>query len=389
MPDAPAAAPQRGHELALVLGLHAREDGVVERAAAAAPTAPAGSSAPVVTRPSVSMPAARATAATVAGPSPGDDLDLDAGAVQVGDGRRRVGAHALAQRDERERLRRRAGAARRRPRARRGRACARTAARAGGDPGGRRPRAASAGSELGARRSPRARRARARCRRRTRCRSTSSATRTAPRARPARGAPASCACSASAVGLRAPRLAANAPSSASTSRPSAPASGRTSSTASVPSVSVPVLSRQTTSQPGQRLDGGQPLHERAAPADARGRDGEDEAREQHEALGHERDDARDRGRDGLARGHVVHVQRVQEQGRDRDHERHHEAQQPVDRELQRRELAPVLAREAGELVGVRVGAHALGLVDAAAGDAERARLHASRPRAGRRGRTRR
>ena len=64
-----------------------------------------------------------------------------------------------------------------------------------------------------------------------------------------RGEPASCACRASAVGLRLPRLAAYLPSSACTSRPSAPETGRISSTASVPSVSVPVLSRQTMSRP--------------------------------------------------------------------------------------------------------------------------------------------
>jgi hypothetical protein len=63
------AVTQRRDQLALVLRLHAGKDRVVDRAAAQAP-ASCGSSDPVVTRPSVSMPAARATAATVAGPSP-------------------------------------------------------------------------------------------------------------------------------------------------------------------------------------------------------------------------------------------------------------------------------------------------------------------------------
>ncbi len=70
MPTRRPPRSQRGDQLALVLGLDAREDGVVDRALAQRRAPPAGSSAPVVTRPSVSMPAARATAATVAGPSP-------------------------------------------------------------------------------------------------------------------------------------------------------------------------------------------------------------------------------------------------------------------------------------------------------------------------------
>ena len=70
MPDAPAAASQRRHELALVLGLDAREDGVVDRAASQR----AGLLRELGARSSRARrcrcPAARATAATVAGPSP-------------------------------------------------------------------------------------------------------------------------------------------------------------------------------------------------------------------------------------------------------------------------------------------------------------------------------
>ena len=95
---------------ALLLRLHAREDRVVDRAAAQRARPSSGSSDPVVTRPSVSMPAARATAATVAGPVARDDLDV----------------------------RRRCGAGRPRSRPRRA-ACARSARRAA--------RGASAGSE--------------------------------------------------------------------------------------------------------------------------------------------------------------------------------------------------------------------------------------------------
>ena len=215
----------------------------------------------------------------------------------------------------------RAGAARRRPRARRVRARARRAARAAAAPGGCPISCASAGS------APRAR---------------------APRARPARAgsvvegdagplparrerhlerdvprrAAARCACSASAVGLRAPRLAANAPSQ------------RVHVALAGAGERHDLLDRERAVgeraglveaddvDAGQRLDRVQALDERAAAADARGGDREDEARQQHEALGHERDDARGGRRDGLAQGHVVRAQRVQEQDRDRDHDRH-------------------------------------------------------------------
>ena len=118
------------------------------------------------------------------------------------------------------------------------------------------------------------------------------------------------------------------------------------------------------------------MHQSAPAPDPGGRHGEHEAREQHEPLGDERDDAGDRGRDGLAGGYVVHVQRVQQQCRDRNHERNQDPEQVVDGELQRRELAAILSRDARQLVRVGVCSDALGLVGAAAGDAEGSRLHA-------------
>ncbi len=127
--------------------------------------------------------------------------------------------------------------------------------------------------------------------------------------------------------------------------------------------------------PGQRLDRVQPLDERAAPGHAAGGDGEGDAREQHEALGDERDDARGGLGDRLADRGVVHVQGEDERPADRDHHEHQQPQQAVDVLLQRRERLAVALGLADELVGVGVGADLVGEVDPRPGDAERAGLH--------------
>ena len=110
-----------------------------------------------------------------------------------------------------------------------------------------------------------------------------------------------------------PRLAANTPSSACTSRSSARDERHDLLDRERAVGERAGLVEADDVEAGERLDRLQPLHERAAAADARRGDREDEARQQHEALGDERDDAGDGGRDGLAGRHVVGAQRVQQQ----------------------------------------------------------------------------
>ena len=87
------------------------------------------------------------------------------------------------------------------------------------------------------------------------------------------------------VGERAERGAHAAPSSP-------PSSGSSSSNTISPSVSVPGLVEAHDVDPGQPLDRGQLLHQHLAPGEGERRDPEGDAREQHEALGHHRHDAR-------------------------------------------------------------------------------------------------
>ena len=345
--------------------------------------ASAGSSAPVVTRPSVSIPAARATAATVAGPSPemiltstparcryatvvaasGRIRSLSASSasgIELGQARLAValGLGEPARAPEQQHAQALLLAAPHRVRERR--------------------------VGVRAHRAPRAPPGRARCRRRRRSRSTSSATRTAPRAGRSASRPRGARAARPRSGCARPGWPRRRRAARARRGSPAPPSGSDLLHGERAVGERPGLVEADDVEAGERLDRGQALDERSAAADARGGHREDEARQQHEALGHERDDAGDGRRHGLAHGDVVRAQRVQQQDRDRDHDRDHQAQQPVDRELQRRELAAILARGVRELVGVRIGADALGLVDAAARDAERAGLElvAGAPRVG-------
>ena len=388
-PDAPTAATQRRDQLALVLGLHAGEDGVVDRAAAQRARPPPVARHPVVTRPSVSMPGGARDGRHRRRPVARDDLDVDARAVQVGDGRGRVGAHALAQRDQRERHER--GQARLVVALGLGQAVARarTAARAGGcswrtrdlvrrgrgrlarsDHLGRSQHELGAVAERDAAPLP--------------ARGERHLERDGPR-RPAelgvqrvRGRVAA----AEARGERAEQRVHLAPRRR-------PRDGTISSTASVPSVSVPVLSRQTTSSPASASTAGRrctsaPRRPTRAAATANTRLASSTSpsgtSETMPATAVETASRVGTSCTCSAYSSSAEIGIISAD---------HQAQQPVDRELQRRELAAILARDARELVGVRVGADALGLVDAAAGHAEGARLHRRRPRAARPGRTRR
>ena len=161
-----------------------------------------------------------------------------------------------------------------------------------------------------------------------------------------------------------------------TSRSSAPETGTISSTASVPSVSVPVLSRQTTSRPARASTAGS----RCTSAPRR------PTRAAATANTRLASSTRPSGTSETMPATAVETaSRVGMSCTCRAYSSSAEIgimsatsdpEQAVDGELQRRELAAVLARDARELVRVGVGADALGLVDAAAGDAEGARLHA-------------
>ena len=124
-----------------------------------------------------------------------------------------------------------------------------------------------------------------------------------------------------------------------------------------PSVSVPVLSRHTTSTRASPSTAGQLLHEHLAPGQRDRGDHERDAREQHQAFRHHADDAGDRAAQRVVEVAVLELA-PDEQGRRRDDHPGDDAQDRVDavHQLGAGELEP--SRLGRELRRVGVAADA-------------------------------
>ena len=130
---------------------------------------------------------------------------------------------------------------------------------------------------------------------------------------------------------------------------------------------------QITSTRASTSIAGSSWHERALAREPDDTDGERDARQQDQPLGHHRDDTADRGHEPLADAVVLAVELADEQADAGRHERvRHERDDAVDRRAQlavhERELAGLL----GELGRVGVGADLVDLGPAVAGDDEAA-----------------
>jgi hypothetical protein len=135
-----------------------------------------------------------------------------------------------------------------------------------------------------------------------------------------------------------------------------PSSGSTATTESLPAVSVPVLSMQSTSTRASPFDGGQLLHEHVALRQPEDRDGERQAHQQDQPFGHGHR-ARRPPSNGDAPA-VVMAQLAHEQQRGRRHDRdRHPSQDLIDTvaELRSREREPLGLQR--QLDRIRVGTH--------------------------------
>jgi len=107
---------------------------------------------------------------------------------------------------------------------------------------------------------------------------------------------------------------------------------------------------------GKRLDRVQLLHESSEPGEADGGGGERQRDEEDEALGDERDHARDGGLDRVADADVLPLERDDEDHAQRDHGADQHEEQTVDLALEGRTGMAELARRARDPLRVRVRA---------------------------------
>ena len=126
---------------------------------------------------------------------------------------------------------------------------------------------------------------------------------------------------------------------------------------------------------GQALDGVELLRQRAQSGQPHGGDGEGQAGQEHQALGHDRHQRGDGGARGLVEVRPPDGQHRDEDRRQRDHHPHGQLQDAVDVALQRAEGRPRSLRLGRQPLGEALLAHGLGAVVAVAGHAVGAREH--------------
>ena len=132
----------------------------------------------------------------------------------------------------------------------------------------------------------------------------------------------------------------------------------------------------------EALDGVDALRKGPKARKAHGRDGEREARQQHESLGHERKQPGNGRASGLPDRCVAKGQRRDEEDRERHHDHHGDPQDAVDVELERAQRGAGAAGLGGKPLRVAVGADRLDHVVGRSRGAEDSREDRSRRRHG-------